>query len=118
LFLGEFNVLLLFFFILLSGLLVNTNTGLHLLLTAELLWITLYLLAVLIGIAYDNLNVLSLTFFVLIFSAIELGLGLVLLLLQYIFIRTLGLDYFDTNVFKFSVRAVSQVQLNRLSWQL
>ena len=102
----------------LGGLLVNANTGLHLLLTAELLWITIYLISLLVGIAYDNLNILSLTFFVLIFSAIELGVGLVLLLLQYILLRTLGLDYQDTNNFKMVVRVAEHANLNRLIWRL
>lgn len=118
LFLGDLNVLLFFFFIILGGLLINANTGLHLLLTAELLWITLYLISLLVGIAYDNLNILSLTFFVLIFSAIELGVGLVLLLLQYILLRTLGLDYQETNHFKMVVRAAEHANLNRLVWRL
>lgn len=37
LFLGDLNTLLLFFFFIFGTLLINTNTALHLLLTAELL---------------------------------------------------------------------------------
>lgn len=37
LFLGDLNTLFIFFFLILGSLLINTNTALHLLLTAELL---------------------------------------------------------------------------------
>jgi len=78
-------MLLTLFLILFSTLLIHTNTSLHLLLTAELLWITLYLIVVSVGIVYDNLNILSLSFFVLVFSAAEFGIGLVILLMQFLF---------------------------------
>jgi NADH:ubiquinone oxidoreductase subunit K len=94
---------------------INTNTALHLLLTAELLWITLYAIVLFIGLVYDNLNILSLTFFFLIFSAIEFGIGLVLLLLQHILLRTLTLNDLETNVFKFVNRFNRQVNINRIN---
>lgn len=105
LFLGDLNTLLVFFFILMSTFLVSTTSTLHLLLTAELLWITLYLVALLVGLAYDNLNVISLTFFFLIFSAAEFGSGLVLILLQQIIYRSLSLYTNEVNVFKFLSKA-------------
>lgn len=97
---------------------INTNTALHLLLTAELLWITLYSIVLFIGLVYDNLNILSLTFFFLIFSAIEFGIGLVLLLLQHILLRTLNLNDLETNVFKFVNRFNRQVNINRINWKV
>ena len=118
LFLGDLNTLFLFFFIILGSLLVNTNTALHLLLTAELLWITLYAIVLFVGLVYDNLNILSLTFFFLIFSAIEFGIGLVLLLLQHILLRTLNLNDSETNLFKFVNRFNRQVNINRIDWKV
>lgn len=117
-FLGDLNTLLLFFFCILSSLLIHTNTALHLLLTAELLWITLYTLVLWVGLVYDNLNILSLTFFFLIFSAIEFGIGLVLLLLQHILLRTLSLSTSESNVLKFINRFNRQVSSNRLNYKL
>lgn len=87
---------------LLGTLTTYTNTTLHLLLTAELLWITLYALTLIIGLAYDNLNLLSLTFFFLIFSAVEFGIGLVLMLIQHILTRTLYLHSQGNQSIKFS----------------
>ncbi len=115
---GDLNTLLLFFFIIFGSLVLNTNTALHLLLTAELLWITLYAIVLFIGLVYDNLNVLSLTFFFLIFSAIEFGIGLVLILLQHILLRTLTLNDSETNIFKFVNRFNRQININRINWKV
>jgi NADH:ubiquinone oxidoreductase subunit K len=118
LFLGDLNLLLIFFLIGMGGLLVNTNTALHLLLTAELLWITLYSIVLFVGLVYDNINLLSLTFFFLIFSAIEFGVGLVILLLQHILLRTLGLHTSDINILKYTNRYNRSINLNRLNFDL
>jgi NADH:ubiquinone oxidoreductase subunit K len=118
LFLGDLNLLLIFFLIGMGGLLVNTNTALHLLLTAELLWITLYSIVLFVGLVYDNINLLSLTFFFLIFSAIEFGVGLVILLLQHILLRTLGLHTSDVNILKYTNRYNRSINLNRLNFDL
>ena len=83
--LGEINFILILFFFLLTTIVINVNTAVHLLLTAEFLWITLYGLVLIVGMVYDNVNLLSLTFFFLILSAVEFGVGLVLILLQNIF---------------------------------
>ena len=111
-------MLILFFFLLFFSILINTNTALHLLLTAELLWVTLYVLVLLIGLIYDNLNILSLTFFFLVFSAIEFGLGLVLLLFQNIITRSTNLNDYDTNFLKFSNRFRTRLNLNKVSWKI
>lgn len=111
------NLLFLFFLLILFSVIVNTNTSLHLLLTAELLWITLYSIVMFIGIIYDNINVLSLTFFFLVFSAIEFGIGLVLLLFQNIITRSINLNDYDTNFLKFSNRFKNKLYINKLNWK-
>lgn len=117
LFLGDLNTLLLFFFFIFGTFLITTNTALHLLLTAELLWITLYIVVLFIGLVYDNLNFLSLTFFFLIFSAVEFGVGLILLLLQHLLTRSLNLYDSEVNVFKFMNRFNRTINVNRLVWK-
>jgi NADH:ubiquinone oxidoreductase subunit K len=117
LFLGDLNTLLLFFFFIFGTFLITTNTALHLLLTAELLWITLYIIVLFIGLVYDNLNFLSLTFFFLIFSAVEFGVGLILLLLQHLLTRSLNLYDSEVNVFKFMNRFNRTINVNRLVWK-
>ena len=111
------NMLFLFFFLIFFSILINTNTSIHLLLTAELLWITLYTIVLLLGLVYDNLNLLSLTFFFLVFSAIEFGIGLVLLLFQNIITRSINLNDYDTNFLKFSNRFKNKLYLNKVNWR-
>ena len=112
----ETLILLFFFFLLIFfSIIINTNTALHLLLTAELLWITLYTIALFVGIFYDNLNILSLTFFFLIFSATEFGIGLVILLFQNIINRSINLNDNDTNFLKFSNRFKNKLYLNKIN---
>ncbi len=115
---GDLNLLILFFFFLLFSIFIDNNTALHLLLTAELLWITLYCIAIFIGFVFDNLNVLSLTFFFLIFSAIEFGVGLVLLLLQNLIFRSIYLFDFDANYVKFLTRFKKKLYLNKFAWKI
>ncbi len=111
------NLFFLFFLLILFSIVVNTNTSLHLLLTAELLWITLYSIVMFIGFIYDNLNILSLTFFFLVFSAIEFGIGLVLLLIQNIITRSINLNDYDSNFLKFSNRFKNKLYINKLNWK-
>lgn len=108
-------MLTILFLILFSTLIIHTNSSLHLLLTAELLWITLYFATVVVGITYDNLNVLSLSFFILVFSAVEFGVGLIILLMQFFFTRTLNLNENETNFIKFSNRIFKKNHINRIS---
>lgn len=90
---------------------INVNTALHLLLTAEFLWITLYILSLTIGFIYDNLNIVSLTFFFLILSAVEFGLGLVIILVQNIILRSINLSDMSENNFKFNTRFQQKLNL-------
>lgn len=112
------NLLFFFFFLITFSIIINTNTALHLLLTAELLWITLYTIVLLIGLIYDNLNILSLTFFFLVFSAIEFGIGLILLLFQNIITRSINLNDQDLNFLKFSNRFKSKLYVNKINWKI
>jgi NADH:ubiquinone oxidoreductase subunit K len=114
---GDLNILFCFFFLLIFSIIINTNTSLHLLLTAELLWITLYAIVLFIGLIFDNLNILSLTFFFLVFSAIEFGVGLVLLLFQNIINRSLNLNDNDTNFSKFVNRFKNKLYVNKINWK-
>lgn len=117
-FLGDVNVFLVLFFFLLSTLITNPNTSLHLLFTAELLWITLYGLVLITGLAFDDLNVLSLSFFFLIFSAVEFGVGLVIMLLQHLLTRTLNLDAGGSDTAKYSTNSTRQLMVGNLSYKI
>ena len=114
--LGDLNAFIIFFFILFTTFLVSTNSALHLLLTAELLWITLYAIALTVGVVYNCLNFLSLTFFFLVFSATEFGIGLILILLQQIITRSLNLHVRDSNFFQFMNRYGRFLNVTRIKF--
>jgi hypothetical protein len=67
---------------------------------------------------YDNLNLLALTFFFLVFSAIELGIGLILLLLQNLITRSISLSNNSFNVKKFKHRIMNKLYINKLKWNV
>jgi len=64
------------------------------------------------GLAYDNLNLLSLTFFFLILSAVEFGLGLIIMLVQNIIMRSINLNDSNVNPIKFASRLSNKVNAN------
>lgn len=112
------NLFFFFFMLIIFSILINSNTSLHLLLTAELLWISLYAIVLFIGLIYDNINLLSLTFFFLVFSAIEFGLGLILLLFQNIINRSINLNDSDANFLKFTNRFKNKLYINKINWKI
>lgn len=91
-FIGDLNLYFIIFFLIMVSLSTNVTSALHLLLTAELLWVTLYVIVLNMGILYDNINLLSLTFFFLVLSAVEFGIGIVLILVQNVFLRSIYLS--------------------------
>ena len=115
-YIGDLNLFSVIFFLMLITIIINANTALHLLLTAEILWITLYLLSLSIGILYDNVNFLSLTFFFLVLSAVEFGIGLVIILIQNVLLRSISLTNNSTNYFKDSTRFVSRIKSGNVNW--
>ena len=113
---GDLNFIIILFFFILLSLVININTALHLLLTAEFLWITLYVFALFSGLIYDNLNILSLTFFFLVLSAVEFGLGLIIMLVQNIIMRSINLSDSSSNSFKWSLRFQNKLNINSLKF--
>lgn len=113
-YLGDLNTLFILFYILLGTLVLHTNTSLHFLLTAELLWVTLYAITIFVGLSYDNTNILSLSFFFLIFSAVEFGVGLLVALIQHFFSRTLSLSTNDINTPTFTTNFIRRLHTNNL----
>lgn len=96
-FINDLNLLLLVFHLLLLVFLTSLTNSLGLLIIAELIWITLYLFSALNGILNDDLTLMALPFFFLIFSAVELGFGLLLLTLQLQITRSLDVNSGATN---------------------
>lgn len=111
------NITILFFFLIFLTLFVNSTTSINLLLTAEILWITLYSSVLLIGYIFDNTNIVSLTFFFLVLSAVEFGIGIILMLIQNTITRSLNLIENDSNFSKFNNKFKTLIQLNKINWK-
>lgn len=107
---GDLNLYFILFFLIFLSLVNNVSSSLHLLLTAELLWITLYIIVLSVGFLYDNLNFLSLTFFFLVLSAVEFGIGLVIILIQNIFLRSINLGDNNKNWLKYNQKFSSRIK--------
>jgi hypothetical protein len=58
---------------------LGANNFFQLLLVSEVLWVLLYVLAACLGVLVDDINLFSMTFFILGLAAVELSLGLLLL---------------------------------------
>lgn len=71
--------LLLFWFSFFLFILNNTN-ALSLLIFSELLWALLYMIFILLGLISDSISLVSFSFFILTFAAIEFSIGLFLIL--------------------------------------
>lgn len=110
--LSEFYFLFFILNLIITSVIVNVNTSLHLLLTAEFLWITLYSLVLIIGTTYNNLNFISLTFLFLTLSAVEFSIGLVLILMQSIISRSINLNTLPYNTIKFVNRFFMKLNVN------
>ena len=113
---GDINLYILFFILIIASISINVSSALHLLLTAEILWITLYVLVLSLGILYDNANFLSLTFFFLVLSAVEFGVGLVIILVQNIFTRSISLNDSPRNNLKHSTRFLNKLKTVQSPW--
>ncbi len=81
-----FLSILLFFFI-------NFTNSLQSLVVSEFLWITLYVWSLFMAYLTDDMNLLSLTLFFLVFSAIEISVGLIVILIQKTVFRSLNFTY-------------------------
>ena len=113
-FIGDINLYFIIFFLILVSLSTNVTNALHLLLTAELLWVSLYVLVLSMGLTYDNVNLLALTFFFLVLSAVEFGIGVVLILVQNFFLRSVHLDDGSQNWLKHNTRLLLRIKNSKL----
>nr|QPL15921.1 NADH dehydrogenase subunit 4L [Strombidium sp.] len=111
--LSELNIMVIIFVLFLASILINVTTALHLLLTAEMLWIILYILSLYVGYIYNNLNILSLTFFLLILSAVEFSIGLVLMLIQHIIYRSINLNLNTLSSLKYYNKYSNRLKFNK-----
>lgn len=103
--LNDLNFFLILFFFIFSIFFINFKTTFISLIISELFWILLYLTVVVVAIVFDTINVLALSLFFLVFSAVEIALGLVLLVVQKNLFNTNIVFFKKTNLFKVSTQS-------------
>ena len=96
--LSEFNILLTIFWILTFLFVIGFENNFKSLILSEFIWISLFCFYLITAIVYDDYNVLSLTLFFLIFSAIEISICLIIIILQKKLFKNINL-FFDGNNF-------------------
>lgn len=80
--LNELNFTVSIFFFLYFIFIFNFDNNFKSLILSELFWITLYIFAVMVGSIIDEAAVSSLVFFFLIFSAVDVSLGCLIIIIQ------------------------------------
>lgn len=78
---------------------INITNSLFYLILAEIIWITLYAIILISGFYFDNINILSLSFFFLLISAVEFSIGIVIIFIQILFLRSLEVNKKNNNKF-------------------
>lgn len=102
---SNFNFLIILFFLIFYFFLINFNNTLQSLIVSEFVWITLYIFTLLVGFSLNDLNLISLSLFFLVFSALEISIGLVLNLIQQNIFKTLNTSINPTNNNFFSTKS-------------
>lgn len=113
--LNELNLIIFFIFNVLIIILINPINLLNVLILVELIWIGFYAITCITGYLYDDLTLLSLSFFFLLFSAAELITGFILILIQNTLIFNTSLA--DTTLLNsnYSSRLTKNLFLNKIN---
>jgi len=98
--LSEFNVLLTIIWVLTVTFIFGFENTFKSLILSEFLWITLFCFYLICALIYDDFNLLSLTLFFLIFSAIEISVCLIIIILQKKLFKTFNTFSSSSKVFK------------------
>lgn len=102
-YLNDFNYFSILFFILIFYFLINFNNNLKSLIVSEFVWILLYVISINMSFNLNNIVILSLSLFFLVFSAVEISVGLVLISLQKTITQSITTHNF-TNKVNFNIK--------------
>lgn len=97
--LSEFNIILTIFWVITFFFISGFENNFKSLILSEFIWITLFVFYLISALLYDDYNLLSLTLFFLIFSAIEISICLIIILIQKKLFKNINLflDVKNTN---------------------
>lgn len=109
---NDISFILTLVFLLLTYFLVNFNNNLQSLIVSELVWITLFVFALVLSFKINNLLILSLTLFFLVFSAIEISFGLVIINCQKMIFKTIS-NFNSTSKMSFNLTRFLRTNFNK-----
>ena len=108
------NILIFLVFNILLIILINPINLLNVLILVELVWVAFYAMTSITAYLFDDLTLLSLSFFFLLFSAAELIVGFVLLLIQNSLMFNISLNDNNVTSTNYISRASKNIFLNKL----
>ena len=111
--LSDFIFLSIIFMILLTFFFINFSDNLLSLIISELVWITLFVLSLLISLTLNNILILSLTLFFLVFSAIEISTGLVLINAQKLIFKSTSTESKNFKINNYQKKNISNNYLKK-----
>lgn len=95
--LNEINFLLVIIWFLFVMFVCGFENSFKSIIVSEFLWISLFCIYLLLSLIYDDINFLTMTLFFLIFSAIEISICLILIIIQKKLFKTLNLSFSTNN---------------------
>lgn len=108
------NFFSLIFWALILIFLVSSFNFLKILFIAEILWGTIYVMCCYLGVCTDDLNLISLTFFLLAIAGIEFSIGFLLIILFKNFKQTISLDDESKATPKYSYKTIKKINSFKL----
>lgn len=113
---ADINYLIIAIILFFVSFVVNPQFLFQYLLTAELLWVTLYALTLRFSFFTDDSNLYGLTLYILVFSAIEMAVGLVLITYYAILSNSTNVIKPLNNVSNLSLNNVFSVNNSKFTW--
>ena len=95
---------------------LNSNNLLTLLLYSEIMWIVLYVLTLLYGNINDDINLYSLSFFLLALAGLEFSFGLLIVVLFKTVKHNFDFVQNDTQNNQFFKNNVKKLRINKYMW--
>jgi NADH:ubiquinone oxidoreductase subunit K len=110
------NFWIFIFWISLLSFLINSNNFINLLIYSEIVWINLYCYSILTGSINDDLNLLTLSFFILALASMEFVLGYLLIILFKNFNKNLNFNEVDKIWYNYLYLNKNNLNLTKINW--
>lgn len=97
---------------------LNPNSFINLLIFSEVTWLSLYTYTLVLGVANDELTILSTSFFLLGLASLEFVIGFLLIILFKNFFQSINLVDIEKNWRQYNTNNNSKLYVNRFIWDV